>query len=160
MPMRYARLVAVALLARLLLAQSSPSQVRPVLEQPLMTPDVVAFELRHYLRHKAPKLAIPQSSDEWNAEARRIRERVLNDVVFHGWPREWVNAPLKVEETGAAIAGDGYRIRKLRYEIVPGFWSAALLYEPAIVHGKAPAVLNVNGHVGPLGTAIEYKQKI
>jgi dienelactone hydrolase len=157
--MRYVTLVPVTLAARLLLAQSSPSQVRPILEQPLMTPDAVAFELRQYLRHKTPKLAIPRTSGEWNVEARRIRERVLNDVVFHGWPREWVNAPVKVEETGAAISGDGYRIRKLRYEIVPGFWSAALVYEPAIIRGKAPAVLNVNGHVGPLGKAIEYKQK-
>src|SRR5690349_14537641 len=133
MPMRYVRLVPVTLAARLLLAQSSPSQVRPILEQPLMTPDAVAFELRQYLRHKTPKLAIPRTSGEWNVEARRIRERVLNDVVFHGWPREWVNTPVRVEETGAAISGDGYRIRKLRYEIVPGFWSAALLYEPAII---------------------------
>src|SRR5713226_2009325 len=152
--MRYTKLVPVALVARLLVAQSSPSQVRQILEQPLMNPDVVAFELRQYLRHKAPKLAVPGSRDDWSAESRRIRERVLNDVVFHGWPPEWVNAPVKVEETGAVSEGDGYRTRKLRYEIVPGFWSAAILYEPASIRGKAPAVLNVNGHVGPLGKAI------
>ena len=79
-------------------------------------------------------------------------------MVFHGWPAEWVNAPPKFEEAGV-IEGNGYRIRKFRYEIVPGFQSAALLYEPGHLAGKMPAILNVNGHVGPLGKAIEYKQK-
>src|SRR2546423_955524 len=44
-------------------------------------------------------------------------------------------------------------------EIVPGFFSSAVLYEPAELKGKAPAILNVNGHVGPIGKAVEYKQK-
>src|SRR5205807_6559478 len=71
---------------------------------------------------------------------------------------EWVNAPPKFEEAGV-IEGNGYRIRKFRYEIVPGFQSAALLYEPDHLAGKIPAILNVNGHVGPLGKSIKYKQK-
>ncbi len=54
---------------------------------------------------------------------------------------------------------DGYRIRKLRYEIVPGFESTALLYEPENQSGKMPAVLSVHGHIGPLGKATEFKQK-
>jgi len=83
---------------------------------------------------------------------------VLDDVVFHGWPREWVEASPRFEETGV-IAGKGYRIRKLRYEIVPGFYSAALLYEPEHASSPAPAILNVNGHVGPPGKSVEYKQK-
>ena len=50
-------------------------------------------------------------------------------------------------------SGAGYRIRKLRYEIVPGFQSTAVLYEPAEVRGKVPAILNVHGHVGPISNA-------
>ena len=50
-------------------------------------------------------------------------------------------------------------MRKLRYEIVPGMYGAAILYEPLKITGKVPAILNVNGHVGPPGKAIEYKQK-
>jgi hypothetical protein len=64
-----------------------------------------------------------------------------------------------MEDAGAVPSGEGYRIRKLRYEIVPGFYGAAIVYEPAVIRGKVPAVLNVNGHVGPLGKAVEYKQK-
>jgi hypothetical protein len=50
-------------------------------------------------------------------------------------------------------------MRKLRYEIVPGFQSTAILYEPENLQGKVPAILNVNGHVGPPGKSVEYKQK-
>jgi dienelactone hydrolase len=83
----------------------------------------------------------------------------LLDVAFHGWPKEWVEAGPKFEEVGVIETGSGYRIRKLRYEIVPGFDSVALLYEPEQLSGKIPAILNVNGHVGPLGKSVEYKQK-
>lgn len=51
-----------------------------------------------------------------------------------------------------------YRLRKLRYQVVPGFWSVALLYEPRKVSGRAPAILSANGHE-PGGKAEEYIQK-
>jgi dienelactone hydrolase len=70
-----------------------------------------------------------------------------------------VAAGPKFEEVGVIETGSGYKIRKLRYEIVPGFDSAALLYEPEHMSGKIPAILNLNGHVGPLGKTVEYKQK-
>ena len=57
------------------------------------------------------------------------------------------------------LQGTGYRIHKLRYEVVPGLQSAALLYEPQAISGKAPAVLNVYGHVGKQGKAVEFEQK-
>ena len=53
--------------------------------------------------------------------------------------------------------GDGYRIKKLRYEALPGMWVPALLYEPEKLSGKVPVVLNVNGH-DPIGKAAKYKQ--
>jgi hypothetical protein len=130
-----------------------------LVERPLNTPDVVAFQLRNYLLKKAPALPAPRSQAEWTSQARSIRERVLRDVVFHGWPREWVESPPRFEDLGQIPSGPGYRIRKLRYQIVPGFQSTALLYEPASLAGKVPAMLNVNGHVGPPGKSVEYKQK-
>ncbi|PYT54303.1 MAG: hypothetical protein DMG46_22220 [Acidobacteria bacterium] len=88
-----------------------------------------------------------------------MRQHLLQDVVFHGWPDEWVNTPPRFEDIGVIETGQGYRLRKLRYEIVPGFQSVAILYEPEKLRGKVPAILNVNGHVGPPGKAVEYKQK-
>ena len=57
----------------------------------------------------------------------------------------------------AIEGGPGYRIRKLRYEAVPGLWIPALLYEPEKLSGKAPVMLAVNGHDGK-GKAADYKQ--
>ncbi|MBI2680916.1 MAG: hypothetical protein HYX25_07925 [Candidatus Solibacter usitatus] len=141
------------------LAQTSPQQVKPMLEQPIATPDVVAYQLRHYLRGRIARPAAPATREQWTAEALRIRKRLLDDVVFHGWPRAWVDAPPKFENVGPAPGGPGYRAYKLRYEIVPGFYGAAIVYEPEKIQGRAPAIVNVNGHVGHVGKAIEYKQK-
>jgi dienelactone hydrolase len=156
--MRYRWIACLALTAAAL-AQTSPRQVLPLLEQPLQSPDVVASELRSYVMKKVPRLPTPSSAAQWTSESQRLRREILDHVVFHGWPPEWVNAPLKAEDVGLIPSGKGYRIHKLRYEIIPGFQSTALLYEPEVIRGKIPAILNVNGHVGAPGKAVEYKQK-
>jgi len=138
--------------------QSNPQQLTPILSEEIQSPAVSLFLLKQYLLSKAATPPAPATAQQWQAEAKRIREHLLNDVVYHGWPKEWVNAPARFEELGV-IPGKGYRMRKLRYEIVPGLYSAAILYEPETVQGKIPAILNVNGHVGPPGKAVEYKQK-
>ena len=153
------RFLLTLLLIPTLHAQTEPRQVARLLEPPLQSPDLVAHQLRHYLRAKVPALPTPTSAQQWTADSQRLRRRILDEVVFHGWPREWVDAPLKFEDAGLIPSGPGYKIRKLRYEIVPGFWSSAILYEPDPLPAKAPAILNVNGHVGPPGKSVEYKQK-
>jgi len=151
--------ILVAFTAASAAGQSRPRDIAPILAQPLETPDVVAFQVRQYLfQHIAP-LPTPQSAAQWTAEADRIRKHLLDDIVFHGWPKAWVESPPKFEDLGTFESGKGYRIRKLRYEIVPGFQSTAILYEPANLSGKVPAILNPNGHELQLGKAAEYKQK-
>jgi dienelactone hydrolase len=140
-------------------AQSKPEQLAEVLGKRLQTPTEVTFQLREYLMGRVARLNVPTDAAQWTAEENRLRKHLLEDVVFHGWPREWVNSPPKFEDLGLVPGGVGYRMRKLRYEIVPGFQSTAILYEPLNVQGKIPAILNVNGHELPLGKAVEYKQK-
>jgi dienelactone hydrolase len=139
-------------------AQSTPEQLAPILSRRVQASGIVEFQLRQYLRSRVPPLQAPATQQEWTAQAKRLRQHLLGDVVFHGWPKEWVDAPLKAEDLGFIESGQGYRIRKLRYEIVPGFQSTAILYEPTELSRKVPAILNVNGHAGP-GKAVEYKQK-
>jgi dienelactone hydrolase len=139
-------------------AQTEADYLRPILQDEILPAQIAVFQLRQYVLHRVAKPPTPTSADQWTANSATLRKRILNDVLFHGWPHEWVDAPPKFEEAGI-ITGNGYRIRKLRYEIVPGFQSVALLYEPENLHGKVPAVLNVNGHVGPPGKSVEYKQK-
>jgi dienelactone hydrolase len=139
-------------------AQTEPSQVTEVLHRPVQVHQTVAYPLQEYLFRSIPRMPTPSNARQWTEEEARLRKQILDDVAFHGWPKAWIDSPPKFEDAGEVPGGNGYRMRKLRFEIVPGFDSTAILYEPLNVHGKVPAVLNVNGH-DPLGKAAEYKQK-
>lgn len=151
--------VAIVLCNVTLAAQSTRQQIAALLDQQIGRADVVSYQLQEYLMDRAPQLPRPTSAKEWTAEADGIRNRLLQNVVFHGWPKEWVESPPRFEDMGLIPSAKGYIMRKLRYQVVPGFWSTAILYEPENIHGAVPAILNVNGHVGPEGKSIEYKQK-
>jgi dienelactone hydrolase len=141
-------------------AQSSPKQIEVLLKDEIMSPAVAQFQVQQYLvEHAAKPPKAPAGAAEWTVEAGRLRHHLLEDVVYHGWPKEWIASQPKFEEVKVIETGAGYRIVKLRYEIVPGFESSALLYEPDHLSDKMPAILNVHGHVGPLGQTIEFKQK-
>jgi dienelactone hydrolase len=152
-------LAAVVLSPGFALGQSQPAMLTGVLKEPLQMPEVAAEQLRQYLFLRSPTLPRPDGAERWSAEAARIRKHLLDEVIFHGWPRAWVESAPQVEDLGVFYSGEGYRMRKLRYEIVPGFQSTAILYEPQDLHGKIPAVLNLNGHEYEMGKAVEYKQK-
>ena len=137
-------------------AQADAKLVSPLLQRQLQSESVVAEQLRHFMQARVPQLRLPANAMDWTAETERLREREL-EVIYHGWPKSWIDAAPRFEEVGT-LEGHGYRIRKLRYEVVPGMYSAALLYEPEHVSGKIPAVLNVHGH-GSGGKAVEHKQK-
>ena len=128
------------------------------LAHPVQPPAVTQFQLQHYLMDRMASLPRPSNPEQWAVEVNRLRKHILDDVAFHGWPREWVDSAPHFEKTRVIESGHGYRIRKLRYEIVPGFVSTALLYEPEGISGRVPAVLNVIGHE-PDGIAVEYEQK-
>lgn len=141
-------------------AQTTAGQMGDILKQEIVAPQVADFALRRYIAdHVAPPPELPSSPQAWDAEEGRLRKHLLTDVVFHGWPAQWVNSPSRFEQVGSSISRPGYRFTKLRYEIVPGFQSTAILYEPEKLQGKMPAILNLYGHVGPLGKSIEFEQK-
>ncbi|MGH9327286.1 MAG: hypothetical protein ACRD2B_11480 [Terriglobia bacterium] len=140
--------------------QGIPRLIQPILSKPIETPDLVKFQLQKYLMGRVRPLSVPASAAAWTAEADRIRKHLLDDVVFHGWPEQWVNSPPRFEDVGSIPSGKGFRMRKLRFEIVPGFWSTAILYEPEKIRGKVPAILAVSGHFFELGKAVPFKQKL
>ncbi|MGH9468927.1 MAG: alpha/beta hydrolase family protein [Terriglobia bacterium] len=144
----------------LMRAQAVPGDIKPILAQRLQPPQVVTFQLQHFLMGKVPKLPHPSSAAEWTAEERRIRSRVLQNVVYHGWPSAWVSSSPDFQDLGTVPTAQGYTLHKLRYEIVPGFYTTALLYEPSPLHGRVPAVLDVMGHFPALGNKEEFEQKL
>ena len=139
--------------------QSEPEEISQVLGEEILTPGTALHQMKSYILGRVAPPPTATSAEQWTGQAKRLRQHLLQDVVFHGWPKEWVDAAARFEDAGVIETGQGYRLRKLRYEIVPGFQSVAILYEPERMQGKLPAILNVNGHVGPLGKAVEYKQK-
>jgi dienelactone hydrolase len=141
-------------------AQADPRVIVPILSRPIQSREVVTFQLQQYLLSKAPSLPDPSSAERWTAESQQIRQRLLNDVIFHGWPKNWVDSPPRFEDLGRIPSGKGYQIHKLRYEVVPGFYATALLYEPEDFEGKIPAVLNLMGHHREQGNTVEFEQKL
>ncbi len=139
-------------------AQTTPQSVTRVLAAPIQPVPVTAYQVQRYMMERIPKLSAPQGAEQWTRDAARLRQHMLNDIAFHGWPREWVESRPRYEEVGPVENGQGYRWRKLRFEIVPGYWSTAILYEPENPGGKTPAIMYVEGHEH-VGKAAEYAQK-
>jgi len=114
-------------------------------------------EIQSYCASRVLPLPKVSTLQEWETFAVKTRERILDEIIFAGEASLWRDLPLRVEWLDTLEGGGGYRIRKLRYEAVPGLWIPALLYEPEILEGKVPAVLNLNGH-DPNGKSADYKQ--
>jgi hypothetical protein len=148
-------LLATAGLAR---AQAISDTVAPLLEKPVQPTAVTAFQLQTYMMKHITKPVAPATGEQWTAEAQKLRNHILEDIAYHGWPQEWINSAPHFEQTDVIETGRGYRLRKFRYEIVPGFESTAVLYEPDKISGRVPAILNLVGH-DPLANAVEYEQK-
>ena len=113
----------------------------------------------HQLIHKS---AVTFNPSHWKPEeANKLRKTILDQIVFQGTPLDWRTFPTKAETIDCIETDNGYQIEKLRLEVLPDFWIPALLYQPYLprLHKPRPAVLSVNGHVGPLGKSIEFVQR-
>lgn len=140
----------------------SIEELQAALSQPILadgTPqqEVKAFCEARVLRLPGDDAAEWKSPEAWNKYAADVRESVLDRVVFRGAAEQWRQFKGKVEWQETIDGGEGYTIKKLRFEVVPGLWVPALLYEPTKLDGKSPVFLNVNGHDGA-GKAAGYKQ--
>jgi dienelactone hydrolase len=127
------------------------------LAKPVVGPRHTVNEVIEYCDARIPATPRMKDANEWRAFADKTRADVLANVVFRGEAARWRDHKVRVERLGAIPSGAGYKLTKLRYEALPGFWVPALLYEPEKLTGKVPVVLNVNGHDGA-GKAAPYKQ--
>ncbi len=134
-----------------------PSALDLLLSHLVLDPQQAQVEQQAYTASRVPLLPTFTSAADWTRYADRLRADILSKVVLRGAVAEWAKAPLKVEWADT-IQGDGYKVKKLRFEVAPGFWLPALLYEPDQITAKTPVVLNVNGHEG-VGVATSYIQQ-
>ncbi|RKY04049.1 hypothetical protein DRP77_04915 [Candidatus Poribacteria bacterium] len=86
--------------------------------------------------------------EDWKAQ----RERRLREFfAMTGLDPLPERCDLKVQVVGE-FRGEGYRVEKVAYQILPDVWGAAHIYRPdPMPQGKLPAVLYVCGH-RPIGT--------
>ncbi len=138
--------------------QTSEATLHSLLAERVEPAATSKFQMEQFLSHRIPVLPTPKSASEWIEQEERLRKHLLEDIAFHGWPAEWVHSTPNFQQAGVIESGNGYRVRKFRYEVVPGLLSTALLYEPEKTNGRVPAILNLLGHE-PMGNAAEYEQK-
>ncbi|MEO2016583.1 MAG: hypothetical protein ABGZ53_19670 [Fuerstiella sp.] len=132
--------------------------VQSALAQRIIDPQLPLREVQAYVESRILPMPEPDSVAEWETYIDGVRQEVLDKVVFRGEGQNWRSQPTEVQWLETIAGGPGYHIRKLRYEVVPGMWVAALLYEPDQLDGRVPVVMNVNGHDRANGKAADYKQ--
>ncbi|HUT93420.1 MAG TPA: acetylxylan esterase [Thermoguttaceae bacterium] len=150
-------LIGLALAAPRSLPGAEPSDLQALLEHEIVGSQLPWAEVQRYCDARVPPMPEVKSVAQWEEVANRLRSDVLAKIVYRGQATKWRDAETQVEWLDTIEGGPGYRIRKLRYEALPGLWIPALLYEPEKLSGKVPAVLNVNGHTA-LGKQYPPKQ--
>jgi len=111
--------------------------------------DDARARLIHYLngiaqtKLDARKTAIAGLRTRADAEGRKTEVRAKILQLIGGLPED--HGPVNVKQFGT-LAGDGFRVEKIAYESLPGFWVTANVYVPASGGGAFPAVLLTPGH--------------
>ncbi len=149
---------ATAALAACPVLAAAVAEIKTLLERPVVGSALPLTEVQRYCESAVVRMPSVKTVAEWEKEATRLRAETLARVVFRGEAVRWRDAKVKVEWLDTVAGGPGYRLKKLRYEALPGLWIPAVLYEPEKLVGKVPVVLNVNGHAGGPGKAYEPKQ--
>ncbi len=138
-------------------AAVAQSDVESLLNREILDRATPLSEVQTFVESRVPLMKSYAASDQWNSEADKMRQEVLEKVVYRGQAVKWRDARTSVQWLETIPGGPGYTIRKLRYEALPGMWIPALLYLPDKISGHVPAVLNVNGH-SPEGKQYPPKQ--
>jgi hypothetical protein len=147
------------LLALMLTASTARADdaIEKALAQPILGHRQTLAEVQEFCAIRVPKMPHVDTPEQWRKQVEFYRNDVSTKVAFRGEAARWRALPTNVVWLDTIDGGPGYRIKKLRYEAVPGVWVPALLYEPEKLAGRVPVVLNVNGH-DPNGKAADYKQ--
>lgn len=127
------------------------------LTEPILAKDQTAQDVVAFVQSRLPALKVDATSGEWEKSAAKLRATILDRVVYRGEAARWRDAKCGVEWFDTIDGGPGYKLRKLRYEALPGLWIPAILYVPDQIQGRVPVALNVNGHDSK-GKAADYKQ--
>src|SRR5579872_24678 len=115
-------------------AEEAPD-VKALLARTVLAPQQTLTEVQDFCAARIPPLPAATTPAGWEPAADRLRQETLARTVYRGEAAKWRDAKLGLEWLETIAGGPGYRIRKLRYEALPGLWVPALLYEPENLSG-------------------------
>ena len=93
-----------------------------------------------YYKIRDEQIAKLKTKSDWQKRQQLVKDKLME--MIGTFPKK---EALNPEITGV-VQKDGYRIEKIIYESVPGFYETGCLYIPDKINGKAPAILMVIGH--------------
>src|SRR5262249_13739331 len=104
-------------------AQGDEAAVKTALARGIIGPRQSLLDLQDHVEPPIAKMPRLSTAKEWDAFATKLRRDVLDRVVLRGEAKKWRAAKLAVEYFPAGPGGgEGYKIRKLRYEAAPALW--------------------------------------
>lgn len=101
--------------------------------------------LIRYFRQAVPDRTTPPRTEQ---EARRLSERVRHGLLESARPEELLRCPLDPRLAGK-VEGEGFVIEKILLQTRPEGRMPLLVYRPAQVKGRVPAILRLPGHSEP-----------
>src|SRR5262245_47058278 len=110
-------------------ARADEAAVKAALAKEIIPPRQTLLELQDFVEPRLAKLPPPTTAAEWEKVAEKLRQDVLDHVVLRGEAKAWGKAKTRVEYL-ETVPGNGYSLRKLRFEALPGMWIPAVLYVP------------------------------
>ena len=86
------------------------------------------------------EIARLKSESDWRKRQENVKDKLME--LIGPFPKK---TALNPRITGV-IKKEGFRVEKIIYESMPGFYVTGCLYVPDRIKGKVPAILNVIGH--------------
>lgn len=105
-----------------------------------MLPNYLNQEAFNYLDKRDSVVASFRTKEDWKRRQDMARKTMLANI--GGFPEK---TPLHPKITGT-LQQDGFRIEKIIFESVPGYYIPGALFIPDNIAGKRPAILYVTGH--------------
>ncbi len=108
----------------------------------------------HSLDQRKQKISQLHSQTDWQKRQEKVKQTLMELV--GPFPEK---TPLNPQVTGI-LQKDGYKVEKLIYESLPGFYVTAALFIPDNLQGKTPAILFCSGHTALAFRSETYQQMI
>src|SRR5262245_56109941 len=109
-------------LALLLFLVQDDTDLKKTLSREIIGPKISLEEIQDFIEPRVPSVPEVKSAAEWKALEADLRKRVVEGLYYRGEAGTWAAAAARIEWAGEIPGGSGYKIRKLRYEAVPGLW--------------------------------------